>query len=179
MANAKSKFNTTVIPNLVSPEEFIRQVDGLAPMVPDFVQLGKEEHRALVRLAALDIEFIQDAISAIGVSDPLRNAMGIGAPELQQEVELTARWEAAANRVEAVLKGLQFGIKVRRHRLGLMATQTHQLARALVRRQENADLLPYVEKLSARTRLGKRVSTKTAEKAPTLPVVPQVPVVTK
>jgi hypothetical protein len=175
---AKAKFNTTITLNPVSPEEFLGKVDTLAPMVPEFVQLTKEESIALARLASVDPAFIQDAISAIGASEPLHNAIGVGAPELQQEVELTARWESAGNRLEAILKGVQFGVKVRRHRLGLMAAQTHQLARALARRQENAELLPYVEKLTARNKLGKRRSAKTAEKAAKPAAVPPVSLVT-
>jgi hypothetical protein len=175
----KTKFNTTVTLNTTSPEEFAGKVDILAPLVPEFVQLTKEERLALARLASIDPAFVQDAISAISVSKLLQNAIGISAPELQQEVELIARWETAASRVEAVLKGVQFGIKVRRHRLGLMAAQTHQLARALTRQQENADLLPYVEKLTARNKLGKRRSAKPEEKAAKPAAVPSPSVVTR
>jgi hypothetical protein len=169
---SRSTFNTNVTINTVSPDEFNEKLDTLAPLVPELVQLTKEDRIALARLASLDPAFVQDAISAIAASDQLRNAVGRGAPELQQEVELTARWEAAATRLEAVLKGVQFGVKVRRHRLGLMATQTHQLARALARRQENADLLPYVEKLTARNKTGKRRSAKPEVKAANTAVTP-------
>jgi len=140
----------------MEPEEVVQILRIIRGHVPDFAQLAGAERLALGRVAALDPEFVQASINAVGASTPLEGALGRSAAELRQDAEFTGRWSAVADELRALLAGVISAIQVRRHRLGLTALQVYGISRQLVRRKENANLLPHIAVMRQRSEFNRR-----------------------
>ncbi len=110
-------------------------------------------------VASLHPAFTQAAISAAGVSTTLQGAIGMTGQEFQQAADLKGRFSVVTDELKAMLRGMQAGDVVRGHRLGLIALQTYNMSRQLVRKPEHADLLPHVEAMTRMRKLGKRAVT--------------------
>jgi hypothetical protein len=88
---------------------------------------------------------VHGAINAIAASPNLRDALGHGAEELRQSLELTGRWSQVVVELDKLRDGVLGAMKVRRHRVGGIALQTYQMSRQLARYRENATLLPHID----------------------------------
>jgi hypothetical protein len=105
-------------------------------------------------------------MSAIGASDGVQTILGATPSEMLQETEVATR-SAVADELHAMLKGVAAANLVRRHRIGLIALQTYSISRQLVRKKENAHLLPYVAIMKRCNKYGrKRASTTEPQLAP-------------
>lgn len=141
----------------MQPEEIVEILRAVREHVPEFVLMAAIDRGALKRVAtAVDPEFIQESINAVGASDPLKSALGTSAEALQQDTEFTARWSKVAAELRALLDGVLAALAVRRHRLGLTALQVYNISRQLARKKENANLLPHIKAMSERNRFGRK-----------------------
>ena len=73
-----------------------------------------------------------------------------------------------------MLEGVSAAILARRYRIGLATLQAYSIARQLVRKKENADLLPHVENMRRTNRFGRKrpvasAAPETPAPAPTPP----------
>ena len=162
----------------MQPEEILQVLRAVREHIPDFVQMPAIDRASLRRLAtAVDPEFVQESISAVGVSNPLKGALGTSAEQLQQDSEFTGRWSLVASELRALLDGVLSALAVRRHRLSLTALQVYNVSRQLARRPENANLLPHIRRMRERNTLGrKRVKQDALKPAePAKPGEPEQP----
>lgn len=143
-------------PAILEPEAVVEQLRALRQSIPEFVQLPIPDARALRTVARVGPEFVQASVSAIGASAGVQTILGTTPAEMQQETELAARWAAVENELSAMLKGVIAANLVRRHRIGLVALQTYQISRQLVRKKENSTLLPYVAIMREHNKYGKK-----------------------
>jgi len=133
--------------------------------VPDFALLSVAHSQPLSRAAAVDVRFVHEAINAIAASPNLSDALGHGAEELRQSLELTDRWSQVVVELDKLRVGVLGSMKVRRHRIGGIALQTYQMSRQLARYRENATLLPHIDAMR-RTARFVRARPASAEPAP-------------
>jgi hypothetical protein len=151
---------------ILAPEAVIEQLRALRQGIPDFVQLPIPDARALRIVARADAEFLKAAISVVGMSAAVQTAVGMTADEMLHDADAVTRWVAVENELRALLEGITAANLVRRHRLGLAALQSYHVGRQLIRKKENADLLPYVATMRRLNRFGKRRAAKPPAPAP-------------
>jgi hypothetical protein len=156
---------------MLTPEEFIEQVRALRARVPDFVHLPKTRAtRQLRRAAGISIQFAREAFGAVGASPVVQEAIGNTPAELHQADDEVARWTSAEGELEALLRGVAAANIVRRQRIAQVALQSYNVSRELVKQEEHAHLLPYVERMKRMPKYGRR--RKPAEPAQPQPAAP-------
>ena len=155
----------------LTPEEFVEQLRMLRQHVPDFGPLPKASANALRAAARASAEFIQASINTVGTSKPIASAISSDSVALLGEREDAARWSAVEAELRTLLAGVAAANLARSHRIGLTALQIYSIARQLVRRKENADLLPHVDHMRRANLFGKRRPATPDAKAPAPPPV--------
>ena len=162
----------------LSPEQIVEQLRLMREHVPDFGPLPVPEARALRTTASLPAAFMRASFNTIGAAKPIADALSSDATALLAENVDVARWSAVEDELRTLLKGVAASNLARRHRLGLAALQTYSIARQLVRKKANADLLPHVEEMRRTNRLGRKRAAQEPQNPanPTspAPVVPPV-----
>jgi len=157
----------------LTPEQIVEQLRVLRQHVPDFGPLSVPEATALRTTAKIHPEFALASINTIGASATIAQAVDHDAPSLITERIEADRWSAVEDELRTMLKGVSAAILARRYRIGLASLQAYSIARQLVRKKENADLLPHVENMRRTNRLGRRKpATTAAPQAPSSPTTP-------
>ena len=151
------------------PEELVDVLRLTGEHVPDYGPLDVSTRFGLHAASAANPQFVQATINTVGASKNMESLLGKTAEELRQETAEAARWTAVEDELRTTLSGVAAANLVRRHRIGLRALQTYNMARQLVRSKEHAHLLPYVAEMKRLNRFGK----KRAAKAAVPPVTPQ------
>ena len=142
--------------------------------MPDYGPLDLSTKLSLRAVSAANPQFVQATINTVGASKNMESMIGKTAEELRLETEDAARWTEVEDELEATLSGVAAANLVRRHRIGLRALQTYNMARQLVRSKEHAHLLPYVAEMKRLNRFGKKRPVKaTAPVTAPPPVTPQ------
>jgi len=134
----------------------VEQFRAFRRQIPDYVQLTQAEASYIVRAANVDPVFVQATINTVGASPFMEGALGRPAAELRKEAEDVGRWSAVEDELKALLKGVHAANLTRRHRVGITALQAYSISQQLVRRPENADLLPHVAEMKRTNRFGRR-----------------------
>jgi hypothetical protein len=150
-----TKVNTTIIESPVKPESMVEQLRALRQQVPSYSQLTTSESRSLRIAAGADPAFVHASINAVGASPGVEAALGITSEALRVEADEAVRWTAVEDELRAMLKGVTAANLTRRHRLGTFALQAYGISRMLVRRAENADLLPHLADMKRLNRFGR------------------------
>ena len=140
----------------VTPEEIVQQLRAVRAQIPDFVQIPKPSAKALVSVAAIRPEFIEETLHAVGSCSALRGALGQSAVELRQDAEFTARWGAVIAEMYSLLATVQSEVTVRKHRIGLTALQVYQISRQLARKPEHTELQTHIDAMAKRNRFGRK-----------------------
>jgi len=145
----------------------VEQLRAFRRQIPDYVQLTQAEASYIVRAANVDPVFVQATINTVGASPLMEGALGRPAAELRQDPEDVGRWSAVEDELKALLKGVHAANLTRRHRVGITALQAYSINQQLVRRPENADLLPHVTEMKRTSRFCRRTpaEVKTQRKA--------------
>jgi len=169
--------NKTLIPTALAdgttpltPEQIVETLRVLRQHVPDFGPLSVPEATALRTTAKIHPEFALASINTIGASATIAQAVDHDAPSLINERIEADRWSAVEDELLTMLKGVSAAILARRYRIGLASLQAYNIARQLVRKKENAGLLPHVENMRRTNRLGRKKAA-----APTTPQTPASP----
>lgn len=142
--------------DMMTPEEMVAQLRAIREHVPEYTQLAMPDARAIRRVAHVNPELVQAAINSLGASDGVQNLLGSTAADVQHDVEDAAHWTAVEDELSALLKGVAAANLTRRHRIGLITLQTYNICRQLVRKKENANLLPYVEVMKRLNKFGRK-----------------------
>ena len=158
-------------PQPITPEELVETLRALRQRIPEYVQLSISDAKSVRAVANLDTQFKLSAISAVGASPLVMQAVGLTAEELRQMNDDADRWSAAADELRAMLQGVISSILTRRHRVGLASLQTYNITRQLVRHENHSDLLPHLHEMKRLNRFGRRRRKASAEPAP----APQAP----
>jgi hypothetical protein len=149
--------DTNTNPNVTVPGEVVEKLRALRPLIPEYTQLTVARAQALRAAAAADTAFVHASINTIAASQIVEHAVGRTPEAMLLEADEAARWTAVEDELRAMLKGVVAANLTRRHRLGLSALQTYSIAQALVRKPENADLLPHVAEMKRTNRFGRKV----------------------
>jgi hypothetical protein len=166
-----TKANPTIIETPVKPEAMVEQLRALRQQVPSYSQLTAAETKSLRMAAGADPAFVHASINAIGASTGVEAAIGLTSEALRVEADEAVRWTAVEDELRATLKGVAAANLTRRHRLGTIALQAYGISRMLVRRPENADLLPHLAEMKRLNRFGRgRVKVEEPVKKPEDPV---------
>jgi hypothetical protein len=150
-----TKVNTTIIESPVKPESVVEQLRALRQQIPSYSQLTTAETQSLRAVAGADPAFVHASINAIGASPGVEAAIGITSDALRLETDEAVRWSAVEDELRAMLKGVIAANLTRRHRIGTFALQAYGISRMLVRRAENADLLPHLAEMKRLNRFGR------------------------
>ena len=132
-----------------------------------FQRTSATEATARGRVARLKMDFIRAAFIAIAASEQLRIAIGRTPEELRSDEDFISEWTAVADEVRALLNEVESAIMLRRHRMGLIALQTFQMTRQLVRDSSNANLLTHLEAMDRFNDFRKGGSRKVVAAPPT------------
>jgi hypothetical protein len=158
----------------LTPEQIVEQLRLLRQHIPDFGPLTPAEAASRRRAATVHVELVKGAINSVGASTFLEGAIGKSAEVLRAEDADEKRWSAVEHELETMHKGVAAANLSRRYRLGITALQTYAIARQLVRREDHADLLPYVEAMKRSSKFGRRRRVLPPESpAPQAPAPPQ------
>ena len=131
---------------MLTPEQVIEQLRALREQIPEFVHLpNNREWKQLQRAARVDVELVQEAVSAVGAADVVQTILGNTQEEFRLAEDESARWSAVETELRSVLRGVTAGNLIRRQRVAKAVLQAYRLGRALVRQAEFAHLLPHVE----------------------------------
>lgn len=131
---------------MVTPEQVIEQLRVLREQIPEFVHLpNNREWKRLRRAAKVDVELVQEAVSAVGAADVVRTVLGNTQEEFRQAEDESARWLAVETEFRSVLRGVTAANLIRRERIAKAARQAYRLGRTLVEQEEFAHLLPHVD----------------------------------
>src|SRR2546423_11353896 len=79
-------------PVAVGPEAIIEQLRTLRAQIPDYGPLRVERSRRLHNASRASAAFTQAAISAVGASEPMQQALGMSADDLRQAIDVAGRW---------------------------------------------------------------------------------------
>jgi len=157
----------------LTPEQFVEQLRTLRQHVPDFGPLPTASARVLRAAARASAEFVQASINTAGTSKPIAAAISSDHAALISERDDAARWSAVEDELRTLLAGVASANLARRHRIGLASLQIYHISRQLVRRKENADLLPHVDNMRRANQFGRRRPAAPDAKTPA-PVSPTV-----
>jgi hypothetical protein len=149
----------------------VEQLRALRQQVPSYSQLTTAEAQSLRAVAGADPAFVHASITAIGASPRVEAVLGITSEALRLEADEAVRWTAVEDELRATLKGVAAANLTRRHRLATFALQAYGISRMLVRRAENADLLPHLAEMKRLNRFG-RGKVKAPEEPVTKPTTP-------
>jgi len=159
----------------LTPEQIVEQLRVLRQHVPDFGPLSVPAATALRTTARIHPEFALASINTIGTSPVVSQAVESDAATLLVERAEADRWSAVEDELRTMLEGVSAAILARRYRIGLATLQAYSIARQLVRKKENADLLPHVENMRRTNRFGRKrpvaasAAPETPAPAPTPP----------
>ena len=144
------------------PLEIVELLRIIREYIPDFGPKAESELVQLRGSAFVDPKFVQASINTVGASTNVENMIGRSSGELRQETQDVARWSAVEHELQATLKGVSAANLVRKHRIGLTALQTYNVARQLVRSKTHAHLLPYVAEMKRQNRFGRKHPSRAA-----------------
>jgi hypothetical protein len=160
----------------VTPESVVESVRALRAQIPNYVQLPIPTARTLQVVAALNPDFTQAAINAVGASETVQATIGQSAEELQAAVDATARWSMVRDELKATLDGVTSAVLTMKHNLGQSVLLTYTVSKKLVKVPQHANLLPHVALMRKTNRLGRtrKVQPETPAPAPNPTPVPHV-----
>jgi hypothetical protein len=152
----------------VTPESVIESLRELRAQIPNYVQLPLPIAATLRSVSALNGEFTQAAISAVGASETVQATVGQTSDQMQAEVDAIARWSVVRDELKATLDGVTSAVLTMKHTLGQSALLAYTVSKKLVRAPKHADLLPHVALMRKTNRLGRsrKVQTQTPAPAP-------------
>lgn len=146
----------------MTPEQIVEQLRVLRQHIPLYGPLDPRETRTMSRVAAVSRPFVEAAITTVGASTPVRDALGASADEMRADAAEIGRWSAVEDELSKILQGVRSGNLTRRHHLGMAALQTYQISRQLARSSDHAELLPHIETMRRLNKFG-RIRRKPVE----------------
>jgi len=164
--STKKSPNAAPPADTMTPEDMVAQLRAVREHVPEYTQLAIPDARAIRRVAHVNPELVQAAINSLGASGGVQSLLGSTAADVQHDVEDAARWTAVEDELSALLKGVAAANLIRRHRIGLVTLQTYNICRQLVRKKENANLLPHVELMKRLNKFGRKRAKTPPQPAP-------------
>ncbi|HEX6097271.1 MAG TPA: hypothetical protein VF432_13160 [Thermoanaerobaculia bacterium] len=125
---------------------------------------------------AVPESFVEAVSAAVQQSTRLEQAGGADATMLRDAWAYTVAYEPVVQELLAMAKFLSHSIRVQRNAAGLSALDVYTLAKRLSKRQDGAELRPFVADM--RVKLGKKGRPRKANSDPapaTAPVLPAPP----
>jgi ABC-type transporter Mla subunit MlaD len=170
MVNTQAVINKTAATagqeTAVTPESVVESVRALRTQIPHYVQLPIPTAQTLRTVAALNTDFTQAAISAVGASETVQATVGQTAEELQAAVDLTARWSMVRDELKATLDGVTSAVLTMKHNLGQSVLLTYSVSKKLVKVPQHANLLPHVALMRKTNRIGRTRKAQPETPAP-------------
>lgn len=162
---------------MLTPEQALEMFRAMRKRIPEFVHLpNNRELQRMRRWASVNVDFAREAMSAVGASEVVQNAIGNTPDELHHAEDEVGRWSVVESELRSLLNGVSAANLVRRHRIGLAALQAFSVSRQLVRQENHADLLPHVETMSRLPKYSRRrVKPPTGPAKPADPAKPPAP----
>jgi hypothetical protein len=164
-------FNSSLPSAGVPPKEVLDGVRGIRDRL-GFQRTTASEATARGRVARLSMDFIRAAFIAIAGSPQLLAILGRPLDDLRQDEEFAGEWTAVGDELRALLNEVDTAVMLRRHRMGILALQTLQVTRQLVRDSSNANLLTHLEAMD-RFNEFRNAGTRKAAAAPPTPTTPK------
>ncbi|MEA2489118.1 MAG: hypothetical protein QOH21_910 [Acidobacteriota bacterium] len=166
-----NKMFTSIAPEPgVSSKEVMEGTRGLRTKL-GFQRTSATEAQSRARVSRLKMDFIRAAFIAIAASEKLRVAIGRTPEELRGDEDFISEWTSIADEIRALLHEVESTIMLRRHSMGLIALQTFQMTRQLVRDSSNANLLTHLEAMDRFNEF--RKGGRKAVAAPATPTTPK------
>lgn len=177
MYNYNQAINTSTTPNAaadtpqpqpgtpLTPQAIVDQLRGIRSQIEEVAPLNAKERASVRRRLLASNEVLQASINAIGASTVVTQAVG-EAEDVRGMQEESNRWTAVEDELRGLLNGIAGANLIRRQRLAVIAGQTFQISKQLVRDPANAQLVPHVEEMK---RLRSFPRRKKAAPAPQTP----------
>jgi hypothetical protein len=165
-------FNSSLPSAGIPPKEVMDGVRGIRERL-GFQRTTASEATARGRVARLSMDFIRAAFIAIAGSPQLLAILGRPLDDLRQDEEFASEWTAVGDELRALLNEVDTAVMLRRHRMGILALQTFQVTRQLVRDSNNANLLTHLEEMDRFNEFRKGASRNKAAAAPAANTTPK------
>ncbi|HYI08558.1 MAG TPA: hypothetical protein VEK57_05780 [Thermoanaerobaculia bacterium] len=142
----------STIETVLTPEQFIEQLQTMQEQIPLFTQLRAEESRAMNGRVNVNPRFVQAAINVISKVPLVQELLGQNSDTLKNGNDELVRWAKAGDELQVTQQGIGAANRLRRQTLGLVALQTYQILRQLARSGEYSELLPYIAEMKRHLR---------------------------
>jgi hypothetical protein len=139
----------------ITPEEVLAQLRALRSQIPDYTQDPGQPAGSLARVAKVDPFFVDAATAAIGVSEPLQQALATTPQQCIEEANDANRWAQVEEEVAALHLGIRNANLLRRHRIAVRSLRAYQMSKQFVRVDGNDDLRPHLNDMRKLNRFGK------------------------
>jgi hypothetical protein len=130
----------------LTPEVIVDQLRGIRSQIQEVAPLNAKQRLHLRNRLLASNEVLQASINAIGASPIVSQAVG-QAEDVRGLHEESNRWTAVEDELRSLLNGVAGANLIRRQRLAMIAGQTFQISKQLVRDPANAQLVPHVEEI--------------------------------
>jgi hypothetical protein len=170
--NATAVQPASVDPIQVTPEAVLEQLRSVRQLIPAIVPIPSALQMRRGRMPHIDTDFVNATIAAASTSSAIEGALMRSAGDVRQYNEETIRWDAVEDEVRSLLQAVMAANAERRQRVGITAMQTFNIARALARQPEHADLKPHIDAMTRMNKFGRNRRRKAAPQ-PSTPPVPQ------
>jgi hypothetical protein len=138
----------------ITAEELVSELRRLRDRIPMYQVLTRHEARAMLRVAHLDPEFVDVGLNSISAHDVAASHVGYSEDELRAMQEEHKHWTAAETELQAMAAGVAGANLKRRHIIGRSVLLVYNLFRMLIRKDGNADLIPWVTRMRETNRFG-------------------------
>jgi hypothetical protein len=170
ITSAAAVQTASVDPIAVTPASVLEQLRSVRQLIPAVVPIPTALIMRRGRMPYVDTDFVNATITATGTSPALEGALMRSADDVRQYNEETILWGAVEDEVRTLLQAIVATNAERRQRVGVTAMQTYDIARALVRQPEHADLKPHVQQMTRMNKFGRNRRRKPAPQPSTQPV---------
>ena len=157
----KEKQSLEVIPSTHTAEAkaFVEQIRTLRAAIPRLKPEGPRDAKALAPRSGVDQEFIEAAGAAMQASDLLDGSSPTTAEALRDAIAFALAYQAALTESKLFVRALTHTLRAAMAVAGGHALNVYSLAQRLAKEEDGAELVPHVENMRRKLKVGRRKAT--------------------
>jgi hypothetical protein len=153
--------NPVPAPYADAAQALIAKIRALRDEIPRFIEPREGQREVLGAKARVTDEGLQAASVAVARSSRLEIAAGTDAASLRDSFAYVLAFREVAREFAAMTRAVEHTINVERSRAGMSALDIYAIARRLVKHDDGAELVPFVEAMrqSLRTKQSRKTNS--------------------
>lgn len=155
----KEALEVTPSPHNAEAKAFIDQIRALRAAIPRFQPERPRDAKKLAIRASVDQEFIEAAGAAMQASDLLDGSSPTTAEALRDAIAFALAYQAALTESKLFVRALTHTLRAAMAVAGGHALNVYSLAQRLAKEENGAELVPHVENMRRKLKVGRRKAT--------------------